>query len=138
MQTRLFRLLMFLVVAAALAFPFFLALEKIHKPDVFWHLATANGFSHTGRCRTPIHSRQLCTANRDGLGMAVSGGDPRDVRTGRVQRLGHCQSRGGYAGGAGAVRYKPAQRSEAIAGGAGGAGGVRRPCAIGSKCIPMC
>jgi len=40
MQTRLFRLLTFLVVAAALAFPFFLALEKIHEPDVFWHLAT--------------------------------------------------------------------------------------------------
>jgi tetratricopeptide (TPR) repeat protein len=40
MQTRLSRLLTFLVVAAALAFPFFLALEKIHEPDCFWHLAT--------------------------------------------------------------------------------------------------
>jgi tetratricopeptide (TPR) repeat protein len=40
MQTRLLRLLTFLVVAAALAFPFFLALEKIHEPDFFWHLAT--------------------------------------------------------------------------------------------------
>jgi tetratricopeptide (TPR) repeat protein len=40
MQTRVLRLLTFLVVAAALAFPFFLALEKIHEPDCFWHLAT--------------------------------------------------------------------------------------------------
>jgi tetratricopeptide (TPR) repeat protein len=40
MQTKVLKLLTFLVVAAALAFPFFLALEKIHEPDCFWHLAT--------------------------------------------------------------------------------------------------
>jgi tetratricopeptide (TPR) repeat protein len=63
MQTRLFRLLMFLVVAAALAFPFFLALEKIHKPDVFWHLATgewilAHGqMPHTDPFSSTVHGK---------------------------------------------------------------------------------
>ena len=63
MQTRLFRLLTFLVVAAALAFPFFLALEKIHEPDVFWHLATgewilAHGqVPHTDPFSSTVHGK---------------------------------------------------------------------------------